>query len=444
MGERQSVGGRNLRHVDGVQELLDVVLHQALGILAGRQVRVGEDVLGGLGAHPAEFLLHEGAEVAALGVLEHAGQDAQFHSVGVGPYLPGLHRQLIGAVGVQEGLALGIAVGQMKVRVGDGRLFQVVVHRVLAALVAAGQGDLDTGAVILLPDGLVGAEDVGLVLLHVQHDDETMGGLVRSRAAVDDNGLAGCQLAVHAGGGDADALLAAALLEAVELGAVEQLAEDPGDLGGDNARAVVLDDDPVAVFLGRAGTAVVLPVVLAVSVPVFRISDGVVLAGQFQAQVHRLVRLDLHQQPGLDAGLFAGVQAVVDSFLDGGQQGLGRGIETEQVAVLGEELADGDFPLAGGHGLGVLGKALFLRSGHEGAPSVGDPVAWNGVILQTILGARYPGVSGISGPPARRRYHKEDPEDFQGPFSGTGRAANPGIAWPWARCWYPGTRWSHR
>jgi hypothetical protein len=56
-------------------------------------------------------------------------------------------------------------------------------------------------------------------------------------------GLAGGHQAVHPGGGDADALLAAAHLEAVELRAVQQLPEDVLDLLADDARAVVPDGD---------------------------------------------------------------------------------------------------------------------------------------------------------------------------------------------------------
>jgi hypothetical protein len=43
---------------------------------------------------------------------------------------------------------------------------------------------------------------------------------------------------------------------------------------------------------------------------------------------------------------------VVDGFLDGGEQRLARVVEAEQVAVLGEELGDGDVPLLGRHRLG--------------------------------------------------------------------------------------------
>ncbi len=62
--------------------------------------------------------------------------------------------------------------------------------------------------------------------------------------------------------------------------------------------------------------------------------------------------LDVDPDFGQDAGFFAGVERVVDGFLDRGQQGLARIVEAEQVAVLGKELADRDIALAGGHRLG--------------------------------------------------------------------------------------------
>ena len=71
--------------------------------------------------------------------------------------------------------------------------------------------------------------------------------------------------------------------------------------------------------------------------------------------------LDVDPDFGQDAGLFAGVQGVVDGLLDGRQQGLARVVETQQVAILGKELADGDVALAGGHRLGG-GPAAMPRA----------------------------------------------------------------------------------
>ena len=52
---------------------------------------------------------------------------------------------------------------------------------------------------------------------------------------------------------------------------------------------------------------------------------------------------------GQDAGFLGRVERVVDGFLDAGEERLPRIVEAEQVAVLGEELGDGDLPLAGAH-----------------------------------------------------------------------------------------------
>ena len=130
---------------------------------------------------------------------------------------------------------------------------------------------------------------------------------------------------MHARGADADALLAATHAHAVELRAVEQLAEDQRDLFLDDARAVVLHADFETVLAGA---------------------------------------LDVDPDFGQDAGFFAGVQGVVDRLLDGGQQGLPRVVEAQQVAVLGKELADGNIALAGGHRLGGGSPAGF-RCGYE-------------------------------------------------------------------------------
>ena len=113
----------------------------------------------------------------------------------------------------------------------------------------------------------------------------------------------------------------------MKLRAVEQLAEDQRDLLLDDARAVVLHADLEAV---RAG------------------------------------RFDVDPDFGQDAGLFAGVERVVDGLLDGVSRAL-RGLsKPEQVAVLGEELADRNIALAGGHRLGrgpfpPPASGVFLR-----------------------------------------------------------------------------------
>ena len=98
----------------------------------------------------------------------------------------------------------------------------------------------------------------------------------------------------------------------MELRAVQELAENQGNLLPEDARAVVLHADLEAV-----------------------------LADAFD------VDPDLRQ----DAGLFAGVQGVVDGLFDGREQGLARIVEPQQMAVLGKKLAYRDFLLTGGHRL---------------------------------------------------------------------------------------------
>jgi len=101
----------------------------------------------------------------------------------------------------------------------------------------------------------------------------------------------------------------------VELRAVEELAEDLRDLRLDDAGAVVLDRDAEAV-LGE--------------------------------------ELDLDTDRREDPGLLARVQRVVDRLLDGGQECLLGIVEPQQVAVLGEELGNGDLALARCQALGGL------------------------------------------------------------------------------------------
>src|SRR4029079_2114254 len=103
-----------------------------------------------------------------------------------------------------------------------------------------------------------------------------------------------------------DALLAALLLETVELRPVQQLAEDLRDLRPHDARAVVLDRDAIAVLRDLE---------------------------------------DLDVEIREDSRFLARIERVVDRFLDRGEQGLLRVVETEEMAVLREELGDRDVAL---------------------------------------------------------------------------------------------------
>src|SRR5262245_50615865 len=146
-----------------------------------------------------------------------------------------------------------------------------------------------------------------------------MGVLALADPARDPDRLAGRDLPVHGCRGDPDALLAAGLLEAMELRTVQELPEDLRHLGLDDARPIVLDHHEEATFaLGQLG------------VPLHRL----------EAEVAYL-DVQLRQ----DAGLLAGVEGVVHRFLDRSEQGRGGVVEAGQVPVLREELRDGDLAL---------------------------------------------------------------------------------------------------
>jgi hypothetical protein len=190
---------------------------------------------------------------------------------------------------------------------------------------------------------VVSLTSLGLVGLGVDLQLDQVRRPARARLGDDDGGLACGHLAVHDGGADADALLPAALLEAVELGAVQELAEDLTELRLEDARPVVLDGDRVLV--------------------VTEVVDG---------------DLDVRE----DLRLLASVEGVVHGLAHGGEQRLGGVVEAEQVAVLGEELADGDVALPRGH----AGRVFFCLLGrHVEAPLCRAPCC-RGNCRQKALG----------------------------------------------------------
>ena len=216
--------------------------------------------------------------------------------------------------------------------IGHGRLLQVVVDAAAATLVTGFQFDRNPRAMIdLVPlDPML--LDV-LAALVIGFDDDAFALAVEDFRAValgvdlqlvvvrvgafgdfrhDLHRLAGRQQAIHAGGADSDALLAAAHPHAVELRTVKELAENQGNLLPEDARAVVLHADLEAV-----------------------VADA----------------FDMYPDLRENASLFAGVEGVVDGLLDGRQQGFARIVEPQQMAILGKELADRDFFLTGGHRL---------------------------------------------------------------------------------------------
>jgi hypothetical protein len=207
------------------------------------------------------------------------------------------------------------------VRIGDGDLLEILVHRGAALLVAPLDLERHLRAALVLPVDLLALEDPRLVLLGVDLDFEVVRRGPRPGARGDLHRLAGRELGVHAGRGDADALLAAAHAQPVELRAVEELGEDRRNLLADDAGAVVDDRD----------------------------AEPRRLAGGGRRRAVARHDLDLDHDVGEDARLLGCVEGVVHRLLDAGEEGLPRAVEAEEVPVLGEELGDGDLALAGAH-----------------------------------------------------------------------------------------------
>ncbi len=258
--------------------------------------------------------------------------------------------RLVGVVDVELGAFacfVGRDEGDLGVRVGDAGLLEVGFDARLAPLIAGLEDNGDhrarTGAGFGEVVGLDVDCDLGLVFGGVHRQFDMVGGLLFVGLGVDDHGLAGGHESVHAGRGDPDALLTPGHLEPVELGAVEQLAEDVFYLAPDDAWAIVRDRDLVAAGLGGRGRG--------------------------------LEFLDFDLDIRQDARFFAGVQGVVDRFLDRRQEGLAGVVEPEKVPVLGKELGDRDLALLGCHCFGgrarcgrFLGHAT-LRGGSESGES---------------------------------------------------------------------------
>src|SRR5439155_12451373 len=115
-------------------------------------------------------------------------------------------------------------------------------------LVGPGEVHLDPRAVLTLPLDLAVGEDLRLVARRVDLDLEEVRRPALAGARGDAHRLAGGELRVHAGGRDADPLLAPALAQDVELRSVQQLAEHLGDLVAYDPGAVVGDRQAEAIL----------------------------------------------------------------------------------------------------------------------------------------------------------------------------------------------------
>src|SRR6185503_8367014 len=274
----------------------------------------------------AEIGSEEARERMAAGVVQHLEQHAQLDAVGMRLDLARRFGQRFDRAPEPPRLALDGVIRERHVRVRDRDLVQVLVHRGAALLVLALHLERDLRTARPVPFDLLVLVDQRLVLLGVDLDFEVVSVGPGARARDDLHRLAGRELAVHSGRRDGNALLAAALTQAMELGAVEQLREHPGDLLAHDARAVVRDRDPEARRLARRRRRPVL----------------------------RLLRhdLELHLDVGEDPGLLTRIERVVHGLLHAREQRLARAVEAQQVPVLGEELGDRDLALARAHFFG--------------------------------------------------------------------------------------------
>ncbi len=234
-------------------------------------------------------------------------------------------RKLVAQPRVVHRVRLGCHKANIRVRVRECHLVEVLIDRAFALLVDRLEFHLDARPVRAFPLDRAVVEYDGRVLLGVDLEFVAVRRRARAGARRDLDRSAGGELRVHPRRGDADALLSARLAQLVELRPVEQLAEDLRNLRLDDAGAGVFDHEPVAVLFDL---------------------------------------VDLDHDVGQDPRFFARVERVVDRFLDRGQHGARRAVEAEQVPVLGEEFADGNFALLLADGLGgrILGRRPASRT----------------------------------------------------------------------------------
>src|SRR5262249_36455397 len=264
----------------------------------------------------AEIAGEESGHRVARRVVQHLEQHAELDAIGMRLDLARRRRQLLERPREFLGLTLRRHVRQLDVGIGDDRLLDVLVDRRTALLIPALHLQRHLRAARRLPGDLLLLEDAWLVLLGVDLHLEVVRGRACTGARDDLHRLAGSELTVHAGRRDADALLPAALPQPMELRAVQELGEDRRNLLPDDAGAVVGhgDAEPRRLARGRRRLA---------------LRDDV----------------QTHDDIGQDPGFFAGVQRVVDGLLHAREQSLARIVEAEQVAILREELGDGDVAL---------------------------------------------------------------------------------------------------
>ena len=97
-----------------------------------RHARTLGELLGFLLTDTAEVLLQEASELPCLGSLEHLNQCAKFDALGVGLDLFGFFGQFLDSSREQNRFIARRDVGDLGVRIGDGRLFKVFVDALAA------------------------------------------------------------------------------------------------------------------------------------------------------------------------------------------------------------------------------------------------------------------------------------------------------------------------
>ena len=260
-----------------------------------------------------------------------------------------------------------------RVGVGDGRELQEFIDAAAPFLIAAFQVDADAGA----GDEILGVQepriaragvevfqtlrgkilclvinsDFRAVRLGVDRQFDVMRRLLRVGPRVNHHWLAGRDQPVHAGGGDADALLPTTHFQTMEFGPEQQPAKHIFHLFADDAGTIINHGDPIPRLLGGGG-AVGLQI------------------------------LNHHRDIRQNARFLTGIQRVVHRFLHRCQQRLPRIIKPQQMAVFGEEFADRDILLLGRHRLGGF-TAGGLRFFNHGLHRLGISHSWH--ILLTVL-----------------------------------------------------------
>jgi hypothetical protein len=192
-----------------------------------------------------------------------------------------------------------------RVRVDDRGILQVFEQPLLCCH-RAPEFDLHTCPVDPVPLERMFGNNVGFVCFDFYLNLELMRRFLCASARDDNRRKTACQLRVKDGSGDPDPLLSARLPDLVEPGPVQEFAEDKRHLCRDDAGPIILDDDPENVNTRLFDTDV---------------------------DIRKHLRF------------LAGVERVIDCFLDGRDHTARGRIESKQVFVLLEKFRDTDTTL---------------------------------------------------------------------------------------------------